>query len=303
MPTLQQLRYLVAVADTLHFGRAADRLNVTQPTLSMQIKELEAKLGQSLLERNRARVLLTPMGAEVAKRARAVLRDVDEIRQIARSGEAEGVGGTLRLGVVHTVGAYLLSVVMPDLRVRLPDLHFHVREGRAEELFDGLAEGQHDLLALSETSHRQGFEAMRILREPWHVVLPADHRLAAHACIDPTDLAGETVLMAERGPRMADRIAGLCRETGARLSRDFEGNSLDTLRQMVATGMGITFLPALYVRSEVTREQLVVARPLESRAPERDLLLIWRAGTPRAASYRELAVLMGRALAPYGVAG
>lgn len=301
MPSLQQLRYLVAVADALHFSRAADRMNVTQPTLSMQIKELETRLGVTLVERTRARVILTPMGAEIVRRARDVLSGVEDIRQLASQGEADALNSVLRLGVVDTVGAYLLSVVMPDLRAHFPNLRFHVREGRSHELLDALAEGKHDLVALAEEPMRPGFEAVHILREPWHVVLPSDHPLAQHKVITPKDLAGQVVLSTERGDTVDDRLVALCKEAGALLSRDFEGTSLDTIRQMVAVGMGITFLPALYVRSEVGRESAVLARPLSDAPPERDLMLVWRSATPRAAAYRELSGLLRRALAPYGV--
>lgn len=301
MPSLQQLRYLVAIADALHFSRAAERMSVTQPTLSMQIKELETRLGVTLLERTRARVILTPMGAEIVRRARDVLSGVEDIRQLAAQGEADALSGVLRLGVVDTVGAYLLSVVMPELREHLPHLRFHVREGRPHELLDALAEGQFDLLALAGAALRPGLEAARLLREPWHVVLPSDHALARQTSISPGDLAGQVVLSTDRSHPVDDRLVALCRDAGAVLSRDFEGTSLDTIRQMVAVGMGITFLPALYVRSEVRRESAVLARPLSVTPPERDLMLVWRSGTPRAASYRELSQLLQRALAPYGV--
>ena len=301
MPTLQQLRYLVALADTLNFSRAAERLNVTQPTLSAQIRELEIRLGAPLFERNRARVLPTAAGIEIARRARGVLREIDGIRDIARDGGKAGLGGVLRLGVVHTVGAYLLSVAMPTLRKEFPDLRIYVREDRPERLLIQLADGIHDVLALPEEPGRADFETARLLREALLVVLPADHRLAERAVIDPSDLAGETVLTMEPGHRLHDRIAELCRETGAELARDYEGTTLDTLRQMVATGMGIALLPALYVRSEVMRETLVVARPLSRGAPVRDIVLAWRRANPQRERLLGLAQAMRKAVAGFEV--
>lgn len=297
MPSLQQLRYLVAVADTLNFSRAAERLNVTQPTLSAQIGALEARLGATLFERNRARVLPTAKGIAIAGRARAVLREVETIRDLARDGD--GSGGVLRLGVVHTVGAYLLSVAMPALRRTHPDLRLHVREDRPERLLTGLGEGAQDALILPEDPARPDFEVTPLLHEALQVVLPADHRLAARRVIAPGDLAGETVLTIESWHRLHDQIAELCRSTGAELARDYEGTSLDTVRQMVATGMGIALLPVLYVRSEVIRETLVVARPLAHGAPRRRIVFAWRRTSPRRAGLLELAQTMRAALAEF----
>lgn len=299
MPTLQQLRYLVAIADTLNFSRAAERLNVTQPTLSAQIRALEARLGVPLFERNRARVLPTATGAEIARRARLILREVDAIREIVRYGDRARLGGVLRLGVVHTVGAYLLSVAMPLLRKEFPGLRLYVREDRPERLLAQLADGVQDALVLPEELSRADFETAGLLREALLVVLPADHPLAGKPVIDPSDLTGEVVLTMELWHRLHDQIAELCRETGAELARDYEGTTLDTVRQMVATGMGIALLPALYVRSEVMREKLVVARPLSRGAPSRDIVFVWRRANPLREHYLDLARAMREAVAEF----
>ena len=299
MPTLQQLRYLVAIADTLNFSRAAERLNVTQPTLSAQIRALEARLGVPLFERNRARVLPTATGAEITRRARLVLREVDAIREIARDSDRARLGGVLRLGVVHTVGAYLLSLAMPSLRQEFPGLRLYVREDRPERLLAQLADGVQDALVLPEEPARPDFETAPLLREALLVVLPADHPLAAKPAIHPADLAGEVVLTMESWHHLHDQIADLCRETGAELARDYEGTTLDTVRQMVATGMGIALLPALYVRSEVMRETLVVARPLSRGAPARDIAFVWRRANPMREHYLDLARTMREAVAAF----
>lgn len=301
MPTLQQLRYLVAIADTLNFSRAAERLNVTQPTLSAQLRELEMRLGTVLFERNRARVLPTAAGTEIARRARAVLSEIDNIRDIARDGDRDRLDGVLKLGVVHTVGAYLLSVAMPLLRQEFPGLRLYVREDRPERLLPQLGDGVHDALVLPEEPGRSDFETEALLRESLLVVLPADHRLADRPAIEPSDLAGETVLTMESWHRLHDQIADLCRETGAELARDYEGTSLDTVRQMVATGMGIALLPALYVRSEVMRERLVVARPLSRGAPLRRIVLTWRRANPQRERFLGLARVMRDAVAEFDV--
>lgn len=300
MPTVQQLRYLIAIADTLSFSRAAEMVHVTQPTLSMQIKELETRLGTRLVERTRARVIVTPAGAAIARKARNILSEIEDIREIARRDDPDAVQGTLQMGVVHSVGAYVLSLAMPELRRAFPDMRVYVREDRLDSLPRQLAEGVHDVLLLPENPDRPEFETVRLIREPLHVVLPFDHRLAENDSIDPRDLAGETVLTMERGQRLHDQVVKLCREMGAVHASDYEGTTLDTLRQMVATGMGISLLPALYVRSEVMREQLVVARPLSSGAPTRDVSMVWRRNAPRRNTYAALAEIISARLSRWG---
>ena len=301
MPRLQQLRYLVAIADTLSFSRAAEACAVTQPTLSMQLKELENNLGATLVERTRTRVLMTPVGSEVVRRARDILAGVEDIREIARGGDGPALEGSLRMGVVQTVGAYVLSLAMPTLRRSYPGLRVLVREDRIENLPAKLSDGTHDVLLMPQPLEQHDFTSVCLMREPLHLVLPADHRLAACETIDPASLAGETVLTMERGHRLHDQIATLCQEVGANHASDYAGTTLDTLRLMVSTGMGITLLPALYVRSDVLREKLVVARPLASRAPVRDISMVWRNASPRAARFERLADAIRSSLKPWGL--
>lgn len=301
MPRLQQLRYLVAIADTLSFSRAAEACAVTQPTLSMQLKELETNLGATLVERTRTRVLMTPVGSEVVRRARDILAGVEDIREIARGGDGPALEGSLRMGVVQTVGAYVLSLAMPTLRRSYPGLRVLVREDRIENLPAKLSDGTHDVLLMPQPLEQHDFTSVCLMREPLYLVLPADHRLAACETIDPASLAGETVLTMERGHRLHDQIATLCQEVGANHASDYAGTTLDTLRLMVSTGMGITLLPALYVRSDVLREKLVVARPLASRAPVRDISMVWRNASPRAARFERLADAIRSSLKPWGL--
>jgi len=299
MATLQQLRYLAAVAETLNFSRAADLCHVSQPTLSIQLKELETRLGTQLVERTRARVLLTPVGVEISRRARAILAELDDIREIARLNDPGALQGTLQMGVVQTVGAYALSLFMPDLRKAFPELRLSVREERSDILPQKLSDGVYDVLLMPDDPGRPDFTTDRLLREPLHLVLPADHRLAQQETIDPDALRGETILTMERGHRIYDQIGQLCRDVGAIHASDYAGTTLDTLRLMVATGMGITLLPALYVRTDVLREKLVVARPLSRGAPVRDITMAWRSSSPRKHTYQQLATLMKECLKPW----
>ena len=294
MPTLQQLRYLTAIADTLHFRRAAEAVNVTQPTLSAQLKELERRLGVQLVERSRARVVLTPIGRDIAARARRVLRDVEEIRDLAR--QTRPLASTIRTGVVHSLGSYLLPLIIPDLHESHPDLRLYVREALPDALLDQIEDGRVDLLFYPLPVDRQDLVTVPLFSEPLRVVLPREHRLASRPVIDPGDLRGETILTLEPGHRLYDQVRSLAGTFEADLSHDYEGTSLDTLRQMVAMGLGISLLPALYIRSEVLRERLLVARPVRGPEPARLIGMVWRRGSARHAEFEKLAGLIAAIL-------
>jgi len=289
MPSIQQLRYLVALTETRHFRRAADACRVTQPTLSAQLKELERKLGVALVERSRSKVIITPTGMAVAGIARRILRELDEIRAVSSSGRA-ALESTIRVGVVPTLGSYFLPLILPDLHRRHPDLGLYIREGLPRKLLRDLQDGNIDLLFYPMPVGSSDFDGISLFREPIHVALPVDHRLASEAAIAQDMLAGETILALEPDHKLYEQVRAICEDVGADLSHDYEGTSLDTLRQMVAMGMGLSLLPALYVKSEVARETLVVARPFARRSPSRTIGMVWRSGTAREAGYRKLAV-------------
>lgn len=295
MPSLQQLRYLVAVADQLHFRRAAEICNVTQPTLSAQIKELEMRLGTSLVERSRSKVVMTPTGKEIAERGRRILREVAEIHSIAKSRHSV-LSSVIRIGVVQTVGSYFLPLVIPDLHRQYPKLGLYVREGLPDVLLRSLEDGALDLLFFPLPVNRVELDSQSLFREPIQVVMPADHRLAQESEIDPVMLRGETILSLEPGHRLYELVRQISDDYGVELSHDYEGTSLDTLRQMVATGMGLSLMPALYVKSEVAHQDIVVARPFRGTAPSRTIGMVWRKGTSREKEYRLLSTLVCKSL-------
>jgi len=295
MPTLQQLKYLVAIADTLHFRRAAERAHVTQPTLSAQLATLEANLGVQLVERSRTRVILTPEGAQIAARARTVLRDVGEIVEMARRG-SQRLDGTIRVGVVQSLGSYLLPLVIPDLHASHPDLRLYVREGLATDLLARIDDGSLDLLFFPLPVAGADLETARLFREPLQVVTATDHALAAQDRISREQLRGETILTLEPGHRLHEQVRQICADSGAELSLDYEATSLDTIRQMVAMGLGISLLPALYIRSEVRPNTMVTARPLAGPQPFRAVGMVWRKRAARAEEYVELAQILRRIL-------
>lgn len=295
MPSLQQLRYLVAVADHLHFRRAAEACNVTQPTLSAQVKDLESRLGVTLVERGRAKVIMTPTGKDIAERGRRILREVSEIHTIAKSRHSV-LSSVIRVGVVQTVGSYFLPLVIPELHRRYPKLGLYIREGLPDMLLRNLEDGSLDLLFFPLPVNRSELETRPLFEEPIHVVVPADHRLAAETRIDPEMLKGETILSLEPGHRLYELVRMISDEYGVELSHDYEGTSLDTLRQMVATGMGVSLMPALYVKSEVAHQDLVVARPFRGTAPARIIGMVWRKGTSRETEFRLLCELVCQSL-------
>ncbi len=288
VPTLKQLRYLVAVAETLHFRRAAEMSHVSQPTLSGQLRELEERLGVQLVERSRSKVILTPLGRQIAERAKTVLRDVQDVVELAKQGQAP-LGGTIRVGVLQSLGPYFLPHILPELHGRYRDLKLYVREGMPTALLERLDQGNLDMLFFPLPVQGAELRSVRLFREPLWVVVPGEHRLAIRETIRRSDLEGETFLTLERGHRLHDQVRALCEQYGAKLSLDYEGTSLDTLRQMVAMGMGLSLLPALYVRSEVLHDRQVVAREVKSGVPHRMIGMVWRRHSGRQEEYETLA--------------
>lgn len=289
MPTLKQFRYLVALAQTLHFRKAAEQCHVSQPTLSGQLQELEERLGVQLVERSRrSQVVFTPIGQTIAERARIVLRDVQDIIDLGKHGQ-QWLDGTIKLGALPTLGPYLLPHVLPELHQSHPSLKLYVREGMPAHLVRSLEDGDLDLLLFSMPLREADLESTRLFREQLWVVIPVEHPLASKERIERGDLCGETVLALEPGYLFYEQVADLCREFGAELSHDFEGTSLDTIRLMVGMGMGISFMPTVYVLSEVAKDPQVVARPLKDRPPTRTVGLAWRRHSARGDEYQALA--------------
>lgn len=292
MPTLKQFRYLVALSDTLHFRRAAEQCHISQPTLSGQLQELEHRLGVQLVERSRrGRVMLTPMGQQITERARIVLRDVRDIIDLGKHGQ-QWLEGTIKLGALPTLGPYLLPHVVPELHQSHPNLKLYVREGLLASLVQSLEDGELDLLLLPMPIKEADLTSIRLFREQLWVVMPSEHPLAAKQHIHRSDLNGETILALEPGHRLHEQVAELCSEFGANLSNDFEGTSLDTLRLMVGMGMGLSFMPTIYVLSETPKDPQVAVRPMRSKPPTRTVGLVWRRHAARGEEYQALASLI-----------
>lgn len=290
MPSLRQLTYLTALADERHFRRAAERVNVTQPTLSIQLGALEKTLGVRLVDRDRSSVALTPIGREVTERARRILGEVRGIVALT-AGARHGLAGTIRLGVPPTLGPYLLPHIVPELHRRFPDLKLHVREGMPRDLLARLAEGGFDLL-LSPLPAVGSVEVAPLFREPLLVAAAPDHPLAAKTRVARQELRGEKVLELEPGHHLHEHVRALCDAFGATPLRDYEGTSLDTLRQMVGMGVGIAFLPALYVRSEIADRGEVAILNLTDKTLHRSIGMVWHARSHGQAEFLRIADLI-----------
>jgi len=288
IPSLRQLEYLVTLSEELNFRKAAARVHVSQPTLSGQILELERRLGVVLFERSRHAVHLTPIGKASASRARQVLKDVEDLCDLTRQA-SESLGGVIRLGVPPTLGPYLLPYVVPSLHNDYPDLKLYIREEPPKALEHSLLEGTYDLLLTAMPVMGDEFTAHTLFHEPLLVGLPAEDSLSKQQKIRMSDLTGKPVLALENSHRLYDQVQNLTNSFGGHLQAEYEGTSLDTLRQMVGMGMGISFFPALYVRSEMVNDSHVVARPMKDLSPARTIGLVWRKGSLRSNDFEVVA--------------
>lgn len=287
--TLRQLRYLVSLEETQHFRLAAEACGISQPSLSVQIKALEDTLGLTLVERGGGQVRISIVGREVCRRARDILSATHSLLDLPMALHS-GLGGTFRLGTSATIGPYILPHAIADLHRQHPELKLYIREAPPQELQRALGDGDHDLILTQLPSAGAGLTVARLFREPLMVAMPTHHPLAKKSGIRPEDLRGETILSLSPSYTLHDQIAALALETGATLARDYEGTSLDALRQMVAMGMGLTLLPKLYVSSEIEgRAPDVTVRPFAGRRVQRSIGLVWRASTGSAEGFLSLA--------------
>jgi len=299
LPTPQQLRYLLALAEHQHFGRAAEACAVTQSTLSAGILALERQLDARLLDRDGGkRAVFTALGWEVAARARAALRGLEAIAEAAAAARAP-LSGALRFGVIPTIGPFLLPRLMPALRQGYPGLRLYLREDTTDRLVEQLHDGRLDLLLLALPC--AGAETAAVARDAFVVALPPGHLLAARDAVPAAALQGERLLLLEDGHCLRDQaldVCGFVRGEGPR--RDpatpdgFAATSLHTLVQMVAGGMGVTLLPGIAVAAGITAGTGLELRPLAGAGGWRTLGLVWRPESPRASEYRALATLMAK---------
>jgi LysR family hydrogen peroxide-inducible transcriptional activator len=292
--SLRQLQYVVAVADSLGFHKAAAQCHVSQPTLSAQVALLESVLGVRLFERDRRRVLVTAAGEAVVARARRVLLEVDDLLAAATRSQSP-FAGTLRIGVIPTMAPYVLPEVTPAITKKYPGLALVFQEAKTADIVRELAEGTLDAgiaaleAELGDTAHAE------LARDDFVVALPKQHPLAKKKQVSLAELEDERVLLLDEGHCFRAQALDLCGKAHAEVA-SFRATSLATLAQMVSSGAGVTLLPALSVAVENRRGQLEI-RPFTQPAPRRTVVLVWRKSSPFGAAFEELAAVLKQALA------
>lgn len=287
-PTFRQLEYFVSVSDTLNFRHSAHQLKVSQPTLTAQIATLESNLNVTLFERSRSGTTLSAHGRELLIHAKSLLSSLHSFEEVATN-LSDGAATTFRLGVPPTSGPYLLPNVLPDLHATFDELKFYVREDPPRLLVEKLLQGAYDLILTPLPFSVENLTVDPLFSEPLKFVVPAGHELANQPIIKPAMIKGQKVLTIEEQHHFHKQVHDLCHELRAEVLRDFEGTSLDTLRQMVVMGMGVAFLPGLYIHSELHRPEALHVHEISNMPVVREHALIWRNTSPSRVFFRELA--------------
>lgn len=289
-PTLRQLQYIVAVADTGRFRDAAQQLGVSQPSLSEQISDAEAQLGVTLIERARSGAVLTPAGAEVVRRARIVLTQVEDLKTVARQ-VAGDLAGRYRLGTLPTIGPYLLPSAVRELHQLYPDLRLGVREERTIDLDEKLNDGRLDMIISTAEDHLHA-ESMQLFNEQLYACTAADDPIAdGTGPLKISALKGREILSLGYGHRLSTVVQKLAEAAGAHVSTEYEGTSLDAIRQMAGMGAGIAIVPSLYALIEASKDPHQIVRPIDHPLARREISLVWRTGSPLEQNIQKLGLV------------
>lgn len=276
LPSLRQLQYLLALVELRHFGKAAERCFVTQSTLSSGIQELENLLGVTLFERSKRKVMPTAEGEQVAERAQEILSLAGKMVDMCRYTQ-EPLSSPLTLGVIPTIGPYLLPWILPHIRQHFPKLELRLIEDQSERLLERLNRGQLDTAILAFPYRVDGFEQLIFWEENFRIALPREHKLAQQKSLSTQHLPKEELLLLEEGHCLTDHALEACKLHDLRISNTFQGTSLYTLLQMVAGGQGITFVPELALRTEyLSIQQDIALVELAEPGPHRQIGLVWR---------------------------
>lgn len=302
--TLTELRYIVAVSRELHFGRAAAACFVSQPTLSVAIKKLEDELDVTIFERRPHDVTITPTGRRIVEQAITVLEQVNAIRTIAGS-EKDQLQGSLKLGVIYTIGPFLLPHLIPVLGREAPGLTLIIEEDFTLNLAEQLKRGELDMIIISTPFEQPGATLEVLYREPFTVMLPKNHRLSRRKQVRADDLVEDTLLLLKSGNCFRDQVMDACPACKGdifskdKIQKTLEGSSIETIKQMVAAGSGVTVLPSTAIREQDGLGKLVEYRPFAKPAPERDVALVWRNTYPK----KQLAQLVSRIIRQCDIPG
>lgn len=287
LPTLKQLQYLCALAEYRHFGQAAEACFVTQSTLSAGIRDLEDVLQAKVAERTNRSVMITPLGERLTEKAKDLLRAAEDMMDLAHSYSAP-LSGPLRLGVIPTVGPYMLPRVLPDIHRKYPKLELYLREEGTDRLLELLEEGKIDAALLAFPYETAGFETKILFEDHFMLACPSDHPLAGRKCVDTDDLADYPLMLLTEGHCLSRHAIEACHLEGRFKKKNYEATSLPTLVQMVAVGMGVTLLPQMAVDAGVTKGLDIALVPLAETVGTRRIGLTWRKTSARADEFRML---------------
>jgi len=285
--SLKQLRYYLVAAKHESLRQAARELKISQPSLSAQLQKLEDALGVELFERSRGGVTLTPLGRDLLKQAQQAVNAAEVIIDAANFA-TKGPSGTFRLGASHTLGPYALPWILPEVHRKYRGVKLFVREEVPDKLAEGLYGGRYDLIFTTLPLKEEGITVMPLFREPLYLVMSAEHPLAKNRTIRGDQLAGMEILTLEEHHLLYRQVEDLCKQFNAYILRDYEGTSLDSIRQMVYMEMGIAFMPALYIRSEIMDRDALKVMPIAGESIHRIHALAWRDTSPLRTFYREL---------------
>jgi LysR family hydrogen peroxide-inducible transcriptional activator len=288
LPSVRQLQYFVAVADSQHFGRAAEHCFVTQSTLSAGVQDLESLLGTPLFERSKRQVSLTPMGARLLEQARQILFLSRELVETAKS-DGTPLSGALRLGVIPTIGPFLLPRVLPAIRHRYPQLELFLVEDQSARLIERLSAGDLDAAIIAFPFAMENLERELFWSENFLLALPEGHALAGQAQVSTSQLPREELMLLEEGHCLTDHALAVCHLDGLKSKAAFQGTSLYTLLQMVAGGQGMTFVPQMAVTTELLKSSEIALVALAEPGPHRQIGLVWRKTYHRKADLHLLA--------------
>jgi len=295
--TLQELRYIVALADHGHFGKASEACHISQSTLSTQVKKLEDFLGVALFDRSLKQVTLTPVGHEIVASARLILDETNRIRGLAHQ-TCDPMERTVQLGVIPTLGPYYLPHVLSLLHGKYPKLRLLLREEMTPHVLSHLAEGRLDAGLLALPVSAPGLEVVPLFKEPFLAAVPTNHKLAAAKTVRINDLASAGLLLLEEGHCLRDNALEACHLDGLQ-NEEISATSLETLRQMVGMGLGVTLIPVLASSGTSGTASQVALRPLAAPGASRTIGLVWRKRSPLAATMEQLALSLKKTLPPH----
>ena len=285
---IRALQYFVKLAELKHFSKAAKACFVSQPTLSTQIRKLEDELGVSLIERSPRKLILTPIGEDIAHRARHILRDIEHVKDAARRSK-DPETGTIKLGIFPTLAPYLLPHIIPVIRQRYPELKLQLAEEKTDVILNMLDQGRLDAGLLALPVDNQVMEIEVLFTEPFVAAMPSSHPLSEKQSIGIKDLEGEELLLLEEGHCLREHALAVCELAGAHERVDFHATSMETLRHMVAANAGVTLMPILAVKPPTASTANIAIRPFDSPAPSRTIALVWRSSSPMGGFLRKLA--------------